>query len=77
MMIMMMTFREIKTFTTFSLNFFMLIRGTNYGHMMAIFKNLFNQYHIWHGLWTTNEGITQRNLKIWADVADKKCSGST
>ena len=24
-----------------------------------------------HGLRTPNEGINQRNLKIWADVADK------
>ena len=23
-----------------------------------------------HGLWTPNEGINQRNLKIWADVGD-------
>jgi hypothetical protein len=27
-----------------------------------------------HGLLTPNEGIIQRNLKFWADVADKKCS---
>ena len=27
-----------------------------------------------HGLWTPNEGINQRNLKIWADVADKNAS---
>ena len=26
-----------------------------------------------HGLWTPNEGINQRNQKIWADVADKIC----
>ena len=25
-----------------------------------------------HGLRTANEGINKRNLKIWADVADKK-----
>ena len=25
----------------------------------------------WHGLRTPNEGINQRNLKFWADVADK------
>ena len=30
-----------------------------------------------HGLRTPNEGITQRNLKIWADVADKICFGRT
>ena len=27
-----------------------------------------------HGLRTPNEGINQRNLKIWADVADKDAS---
>ena len=30
-----------------------------------------------HGLRTPNEGINQRNLKIWADVADKICFGCT
>jgi hypothetical protein len=30
-----------------------------------------------HRLWTPNEGIHQRNLKIWADVADKICFGRT
>ena len=28
-----------------------------------------------HGLWTPNEGINQRNMKIWADVAGKICFG--
>ena len=28
-----------------------------------------------HGLRTPNGGINQRNLKIWADVADKICFG--
>ena len=32
---------------------------------------------ILHGLRTPNEGINQRNLKIWADVADKICFGRT
>jgi hypothetical protein len=27
----------------------------------------------YHGLRTLNEGINQRYLKKWADVADKKC----
>ena len=30
-----------------------------------------------HGLRTPNEGIKQRNLKFWADVADKICFGRT
>ena len=28
-----------------------------------------------HGLRTPNEGINQKNLKNWADVADKICFG--
>ena len=29
------------------------------------------QKHVWlHGLRTPNEGINQRNLKFWADIAD-------
>ena len=31
----------------------------------------------YHGLWTPNEGINQRNLKFWIDVADKICFGRT
>ena len=30
-----------------------------------------------HGLRTPNEGINQRNLKVWADEADKICFGRT
>jgi hypothetical protein len=30
-----------------------------------------------HGLQTPSEGKNQRNLKIWADVADKICFGRT
>ena len=30
-----------------------------------------------HGLRTPNEGINQRNLKTWEDVADKICFGRT
>ena len=30
-----------------------------------------------HGLWTPNEGMNQRNLIFWADVADKICFGRT
>ena len=30
-----------------------------------------------HGLRTPNEGINQRYLKNWADVADKICFGRT
>ena len=37
-----------------------------------IFSNLHR-----HGLRTPNEGINQRYLKNWADVADKICFGHT
>ena len=30
-----------------------------------------------HGLRTPNEGTNQRNLKFWADMADKICFGRT
>ena len=30
-----------------------------------------------YGLWTPNEGINQRYMKIWANVADKICFGRT
>ena len=30
-----------------------------------------------YGLRTPNEGINQRNLKIWTDLADKICFGRT
>ena len=28
-----------------------------------------------HRLWTPNEGINQKNQKIWVDMADKICFG--
>ena len=34
-------------------------------------------YDLKHGLRTPNEGTNQRNLKNWADVADKICFGRT
>ena len=34
-------------------------------------------FDVKHGLRTTNEGINQRYLKNWADVADKICFGRT
>ena len=30
-----------------------------------------------HGLRTPDEGINQKNLKFWVDVADEMCFGST
>ena len=35
---------------------------------------IWSQYAHSHGLRTPNEGINQRYLKIWADVADKNAS---
>ena len=34
------------------------------------------QQRLTHGLRTTNEGINQRNLKIWANVGDKQSSAN-
>ena len=39
--------------------------------------NFQGTYAIAHGLRTPNQDINQRNLKIWADVADKICFGRT
>ena len=38
---------------------------------------LFRDYSLDHGLRTPNEGINQRYLKNWADVADKIRFGRT
>ena len=38
-------------------------------HLLMVLQN--------HGLWTPNEGINQRYLKNWADVADEICFGRT
>ena len=41
-------------------------------------RQSFSDFYGWiHGLRTPNEGINQRNLKFWADVADKICFGRT
>ena len=43
---------------------------------MKVTDNLFKGFQE-HGLRTPNKGITQRNLKILADVADKICLSRT
>ena len=47
--------------------------------LLKIFLQISNNCHkvvsINHGLRTPNEGINQRNLKFWANVADKICFG--
>ena len=45
-------------------------------------NDLSNLTNLWfhaleHGLRTSNEGINQKYLKNWADVADKICFGRT
>ena len=55
--------------------------------IVCLFANMPNKKHymyeknnpvgLRHGLRTPNEGINQRNLKFWANVADKICFGST
>ena len=40
-------------------------------------SNLTSEKRLKHELQTPNEGIHQRNLKIWADVADKICFSHT
>ena len=40
-------------------------------------KRRLNYHTREHGLRTPNEGINQRSLKFWVDVADKICFGRT
>ena len=44
---------------------------------LEVYANRNLDHGLRHGLWTPNEGINQRNLKIWANVADKICFGRT
>ena len=53
--------------------FFKSSKPSNNTHILIIPK--FDGHE--HGLRTPNEGINQKNLKIWADVADKTCFGCT
>ena len=47
-------------------------------HLSSMKKEIDRKSHPFtHGLRTSNEGINQRSLKIWADVADKICFGRT
>ena len=55
----------------------------DYGNLSAVMDPIAKwRWHIYiystyHGLRTPNEGINQRYLKNWADVADKICFGRT
>ena len=44
---------------------------------LSILEKAKDLYKLIHGLWTPNEGINQKYLKNWADVADKICFGRT
>ena len=55
------------------------------GHLLAFIKKnsiappilKIENFTLRHGLRTPNEGVNQRYLKNWADVADKICFGRT
>jgi hypothetical protein len=49
--------------------------GDSYFEILISPLDLFDT--LTHGLRTPNEGTNQRNLKFWADVADKICFGRT
>ena len=56
-------------YTYFEVSFFLI--SSMFAGSMA-FKTWWGQaYLLYHGLPTPNEGINQRSLKNWADVADK------
>ena len=44
---------------------------------ISLYRHRVCELWITHGLRTPNEGINFKNLKIWADVADKTCFGRT
>ena len=46
-----------------------LVSVSTHQLIFHVFANQFNNSI--YGLRTSNEGINQRNLKVWADVADK------
>ena len=48
---------------------------TQYVSAVSINLGLGFVHRTHHGQRTLNEDINQRNLKIWADVADKICFG--
>ena len=63
---------ETITFATFSLKRSCEAIFYDYKQNNAILKiKVFAKFD---GLWTPNEGINQRNLKIWADVQTKYAS---
>ena len=45
--------------------------------MMDWLRSISDTVTLTHGLRTPNEGMNQRNLKLWANVVDKICFGST
>ena len=66
---------ETITFATFSLKRSCEAIFYDYKQNNAILKiKIFAKFD---GLWTPNEGINQRKLKIWANVANKICFGHT
>ena len=57
----------------FSENVLIDVYNTVLNYFTTVHKSL--TYSLGQGLW--NEGIYQRNLKIWGNVADKICFGCT
>ena len=62
--------RELPPYSSFFWHF------KNPHHTFSSKAFLFS-FSLTHGLRTLNEGINQRNLKIWANAADKICFGRT
>ena len=58
--------------TIFTASITFTVCGAQCTEFLRLFNNILN-----HGLRTPNEGIDQRYLKNWADVADKICFGRT
>ena len=47
------------------------------GHISSLIDRIRPVHASYHGLRTPNEGINQRDLKNWANEADKICFGRT
>ena len=81
----MKIFETIETLLIlqFSLPIFLKMCKTSIGlYILCISRAYFNYVNnklnrLHHGLRTANEGINERYLKNWADVADKLCCRHT
>ena len=74
----MLSLWSIAEKQTVTINFRRIfIAKVNISYIFCCCKIISYIHTLTHGLRTPNEGINQRYLKNWADVADKICFGRT